>query len=70
MLKIADFGLANIFWFTIKNNVSSVVIKMVSITELLFGAKKYGTAVDMWADGLIMAELLLRVNIFKKNIMI
>ncbi len=32
--------------------------------ELLFGAKKYGTGVDMWAAGLIMAELLLRVNIY------
>jgi serine/threonine protein kinase len=32
--------------------------------ELLFGAKKYGTGVDIWAAGLIMAELLLRVNIY------
>ena len=32
--------------------------------ELLLGAKKYGTAVDIWAAGTIMAELLLRVEIF------
>ncbi len=32
--------------------------------ELLFGAKKYGTGVDIWAAGLIMAELILRVNIY------
>jgi serine/threonine protein kinase len=31
--------------------------------ELLFGAKKYGAGIDIWAAGLIMAELLLRVNI-------
>lgn len=37
--------------------------------ELLFGAKKYGTGVDMWAAGLIMAELILRVNnLFKLNL--
>ena len=30
--------------------------------ELLFGAKKYGTGVDIWAAGLIMAELMLSVT--------
>lgn len=29
--------------------------------ELLFGARQYGTGVDMWAVGCILAELLLRV---------
>jgi len=29
--------------------------------ELLFGARMYGTSVDMWAVGCILAELLLRV---------
>ena len=31
--------------------------------ELLFGARNYGTGVDMWAVGCILAELLLRVCI-------
>ena len=30
--------------------------------ELLFGARIYGTGVDMWAVGCILAELLLRVG--------
>ena len=30
--------------------------------ELLFGARNYGTGVDMWATGCILAELLLRVS--------
>ena len=29
--------------------------------ELLFGARKYGSGVDMWVVGCIIAELLLRV---------
>jgi cyclin-dependent kinase 7 len=29
--------------------------------ELLFGARDYSTAVDMWAVGCIFAELMLRV---------
>ncbi len=29
--------------------------------ELLFGARMYGTGVDVWAVGCIMAELLLRL---------
>ena len=29
--------------------------------ELLFGARIYGTGVDMWAVGCILAELLLQV---------
>ena len=29
--------------------------------ELLFGARMYGTGIDIWAVGCILAELLLRV---------
>ena len=31
--------------------------------ELLFGARNYGGAVDLWAVACIMAELLLRVKL-------
>ena len=31
--------------------------------ELLFGARNFGTGVDMWAVRCILAELLLRVCI-------
>ena len=33
--------------------------------ELLLGAKKYSTAVDMWSVGCIMAELLAKEPLFK-----
>ena len=32
--------------------------------ELLFGARMYGTGVDIWAVGCILAELLLRIPFF------
>jgi cyclin-dependent kinase 7 len=32
--------------------------------ELLFGARAYGTGIDLWAMGCIFAELLLRVPLF------
>ncbi|CAF0971979.1 unnamed protein product [Rotaria sp. Silwood1] len=38
-----------------------VVTRWYRSPELLLGARKYGTAVDIWAAGLIMIELLLRV---------
>lgn len=36
--------------------------------ELLFGARIYGTGVDMWAVGCILAELLLRVGMLYHDI--
>ena len=31
--------------------------------ELLYGARNYGTGVDIWATGCILTELLLRVRV-------
>ena len=33
--------------------------------ELLFGARSYGTGVDMWAVGCILAEMLVRWPYFR-----
>lgn len=38
-----------------------VVTRWYRSPELLFGARLYGTGVDMWAVGCIIAELMLRV---------
>ena len=32
--------------------------------ELLFGAKYYGPAIDMWSAGCILGELLLKTTLF------
>ena len=61
VLKITDFGLAKAFGSPNRVLTHQVVTRWYRSPELLFGARLYGTGVDMWAMGCIIAELLLRV---------
>ncbi|EDO33152.1 predicted protein [Nematostella vectensis] len=61
VLKIGDFGLARAFGSPSRVYTHQVVTRWYRPPELLFGARIYGTGVDMWAEGCILAELLLRV---------
>uniref|UniRef100_A0A1E1XBG8 Cyclin-dependent kinase 7 n=1 Tax=Amblyomma aureolatum TaxID=187763 RepID=A0A1E1XBG8_9ACAR len=61
ILKIADFGLAKFFGSPTRIYTHQVVTRWYRAPELLFGARIYGTGIDMWAVGCILAELLLRV---------
>ncbi|XP_065910491.1 cyclin-dependent kinase 7-like isoform X1 [Dysidea avara] len=61
VLKITDFGLAKSFGSPNRVYTHQVVTRWYRSPELLFGARLYGTGVDVWAVGCIMAELLLRV---------
>lgn len=61
VLKIGDFGLAKYFGSPTRINTHQVVTRWYRCPELLFGARQYGTGVDLWAVGCILAELLLRV---------
>jgi cyclin-dependent kinase 7 len=40
--------------------ISSNYLRWYRSPELLFGAKYYGTAVDVWSFGCILAELLIK----------
>lgn len=60
ILKIADFGLARDWGDAGKQMTSQVVTRWYRSPELLFGAKEYSFAVDIWAVGCIFAELMLR----------
>ena len=60
-LKLGDFGLAKYFGSPNRQYTDRVVTRWYRAPELLYGAKKYGTGVDIWAVGCILAELLLRV---------
>lgn len=59
-LKLADFGLARICGSPGRKFTHQVFTRWYRAPELLFGAKHYGSAVDVWAAGCIFAELLLR----------
>lgn len=61
LLKITDFGLAKAFGSPNRVLTHQVVTRWYRSPELLFGARLYGTGVDIWAVGCIIAELLLRV---------
>lgn len=59
-LKLADFGLARAFGSANEDLTPKVVTRWYRAPELLFGAKHYTGAVDIWAVGIIFAELMLR----------
>ncbi|KAK6462572.1 kinase-like domain-containing protein [Scheffersomyces coipomensis] len=59
-LKIADFGLARSLGNPNEELSSNVVTRWYRAPELLFGAKHYTVAVDIWSVGIIFAELMLR----------
>lgn len=60
-VKLADFGLARSFADPYRRMTSNVITRWYRPPELLFGAKHYSGAVDIWSAGCVFAELILRV---------
>lgn len=65
ILKIGDFGLAKTFGSPSRALTHQVVTRWYRAPELLFGARMYGTGVDIWAVGCIIAELVIRIPFFQ-----
>ncbi|POR33342.1 Serine/threonine-protein kinase KIN28 [Tolypocladium paradoxum] len=59
-VKLADFGLARSFADPHHNMTSNVITRWYRPPELLFGARHYGGAVDVWSVGTVFAELVMR----------
>jgi cyclin-dependent kinase 7 len=59
-VKLADFGLARSFADPYRLMTSNVITRWYRPPELLFGAKHYSGAVDIWSVGLVFAELVIR----------
>ncbi len=58
-LKIADFGLARVHDPRRGDSYThQVATRWYRAPELLFGARRYGAGVDLWAAGAILGELL------------
>ena len=59
-IKVADFGMARYFSDPPPKLTQLVVTLWYRAPELLLGAEKYGTEIDMWSLGCIFGELLLK----------
>ncbi|KAI0598066.1 kinase-like domain-containing protein [Biscogniauxia sp. FL1348] len=66
-VKLADFGLARSFSDPYKPMTSNVITRWYRPPELLFGAKHYSGAVDVWSVGLVFAELVIRTPYIAGN---
>eukprot|EP01038_Epipyxis_sp_PR26KG_P004546 gene4546-6417_t len=63
VLKLCDFGSAKAF---VKGepNVAYICSRFYRAPELIFGSTDYHTAIDVWSQGCVFAELLLGAPIF------
>ncbi|RDA90579.1 hypothetical protein CP533_2603 [Ophiocordyceps camponoti-saundersi (nom. inval.)] len=59
-VKLADFGLARSFADAHQNMTANVITRWYRPPELLFGARHYAGAVDIWSVGTVFAELIMR----------
>ncbi|KAL7730018.1 hypothetical protein ACLKA6_009311 [Drosophila palustris] len=66
VLKIADFGLARLHFPDEEARLYSpqVSTRWYRAPEILWGSQKYGPAVDLWACGNVLAEMLRGVPLF------
>ncbi|GAW09400.1 cmgc cdk pitslre protein kinase [Lentinula edodes] len=66
-IMVADFGLARRYGdpVGVGGMTQLVVTLWYRAPEILLGAEKYSTAVDMWSVGCIFAELLLKEPLFQ-----
>jgi len=64
IIKVADFGLARAFGIPVRIYTHEVVTLWYRAPEVLLGAEKYSTPVDVWSIGTIMAEMACRFPIF------
>ncbi|GMI99260.1 CDC2C [Hibiscus trionum] len=66
ILKLGDFGLANILTPKNRNQLTSRVVTLwYRPPELLMGSTSYDVSVDLWSVGCVFAELLMGKPILK-----
>jgi len=64
-LKIGDFGLARTFALPLRPYTHDVVTLWYRAPEILLGLRQYGTSVDIWSVGCIIAEMAVGLPIFQ-----
>ena len=65
ILKVCDFGSAKKISPDDKLSVSYITSRYYRAPELMFGSRIYGTQIDLWSAGCVIAELLLGEPVFK-----
>lgn len=66
ILKIGDFGLANVLNSKNCNHLTSRVVTLwYRPPELLMGSTSYGMSVDLWSVGCVFAELFIGKPLLK-----
>lgn len=64
-MKIADFGLGRLLWKNVTKPYShQIATRWYRAPELLYGARYYTSAIDMWSIGCIFGELYNRSPLF------
>ena len=63
-LKLCDFGSAKIL-SPEESNIAYICSRYYRAPELIFGATKYTTAVDVWAFGCVVAEMIVGQPFFQ-----
>jgi cyclin-dependent kinase 7 len=66
-VKLADFGLARGFADPGRRMTANVITRWYRPPELLFGARHYSGAVDVWSVGMVFAELIIRAPFLAGN---
>ncbi|RHY27072.1 hypothetical protein DYB32_007068 [Aphanomyces invadans] len=64
VLKLSDFGLATVYTGPEREYAHQVATRWYRSPELLFGSRTYNHKVDMWAVGVVFAELLQHAPLF------
>ncbi|CAH2079870.1 unnamed protein product [Thlaspi arvense] len=66
VLKLGDFGLANVVTHKNRHNLTSRVVTLwYRAPELLMGSTSYGVSIDLWSVGCVFAEVLMGKPILK-----
>lgn len=64
VIKLADFGLARAFGIPVRVYTHEVVTLWYRAPEVLLGAPRYSTPVDVWSIGCIFAEMVTKRPLF------
>ncbi|CAD5226945.1 unnamed protein product [Bursaphelenchus xylophilus] len=64
-IKVADFGLARAIGVPVRAYTHEIVTLWYRSPEVLLGAPRYSTGVDIWSIGCIFAEMIRRRPIFQ-----